>query len=319
MPNLAENWVDLVTPGLSNIFWRGVGETEVRHERANVYQVLNSEKAFEQHIGVGALSNEGWNITDTGRMQFDTIPKLWKPEFTHRKYGKGIEIEEDLFEDNLYSNTGLPATITEQPSILGENAEIQRESAAAEMFNYATVGTGTSPSGFNLAIMDGGALVTDDHELFPGAGSGDDQSNEYALALNVTNIGTIHAAGRKLTDNAGNPLRVRYDSLLVPVEQSDNADLVMQSSLRPGTANNDANVWAAKVRAGVTVWDYLTDGDMWFYLDSMLQKRLCLWYERKPLTFMSDAPLTRTVGRWACKMRYSRGVVHWAFVAGSSV
>jgi hypothetical protein len=316
MPNLPENWIELVTPGLSSIFWNGVGETEERHERANIFNVIPSERAFEEHIGIGQLSNEGWNVSKTGSVQFDRIPKLWKPRFEHKTYAKGLEIEMDLFEDNLFSDSGLPATITEQPEMLGRNAEIQRESAAAEVFNYAKT-AGVTPSGFDTAGPDGSLLVASDHERYPGAGSGDDQSNSFALTLTATNIGTIHAAARKWKDNAGNPLRVRLDSLLVPVEQADSAEIVMRSERVPGTANNDANVFGARVSGGAVVWDYLTDADLWFYMDSVLKQRLLLWYERVGLEFASDAPLTQMVGRWRARMRYSRGFVHWAFVAGS--
>ncbi len=316
MPNLPENWVELVTPGLNTIFENGVGETAAVHERANVFNVMPSQKAFEEHLGVGSLSNDGWNYKDTGRVQFDTIPKLWEPRFDHIEYAKGISIEKTLFEDNLYSNTGLPATITEQPAILGRNAEIQRENAAAEVFNLAKTGSGVTGSGFSLAGPDGSALVATDHELYPGAGSGDDQSNSFAYALTATNLGTIRAAARKWTDNAGNPLGVRLSELIVPVEQSDAAEVIAMSALKPGTANNDTNV--SKV-SNMIVWDFLDDNNLWFYADPVLKSRLLLWYERRPLSFVSDSPLTQLVGRWRADMRYSRGFVHWAFLAGSEV
>jgi len=314
MPNLPQNWVELVTPGLGDIFDRGVGETAETHERENIFNVLPSERAFEEHLGVGSLSNEGWNYKDTGRVQFDTISKLWVPRFDHLPYAKGIEIEEELFEDNLYSDTGLPATITDQPAILGRNAEIQRENAAVEVFNLCKTGSGKTASGFSLAGPDGSALVASDHELYPDAAAADDQSNTFAYTLTAGNISLIRAAARKWTDNAGNPLGVRLSELIVPVDQADNAEVLMISNLKPGTANNDSNV--AKVSA-MRVWDFLTDGDLWFYTDPVLRKRLLLWYERKKLNFKSDAPLTTLTGRWRAQMRYSRGYVHWSFIAGS--
>ena len=67
------------------------------------------------------------------------------------------------------------------------------------------------------------------------------------------------------------------------------------------------------------VWDFLTDANLWFYTDPVLRKRLLLWYERRPLGFDSDQPLSKLVGRWRADMRYSRGFVHWAWVAGSEV
>lgn len=317
MPNLPENWVELVTPGLANIFWNGVGETAMVHERPNIFNVVPSERAFEESLGIGSLSNEGWNVEATGRVQFDTIPKLWKPRFDHIEYAKGIQIAQTLFEDNLYSDSGLPATITDQPEILGRNAEIQRERSAAEVFNFAETSSGTTPSGFGVVGADGSALVATDHELSPGAASGSDQSNKWDLALSATNIGTIKSAARKWTDNAGNPLGVRLDTLLVPVELSDAADVATMSQLLPGTANNDINAQKGKLSGGTRVWDFLDDPDAWFLMDSTLQKRMLLWYERSPLTFVSDNPLTTLVGRWRGRMRYSRGFTHWAFIAGS--
>jgi len=317
MPNLPENWIELVTPGLANIFWRGIGETAETHERTNVFHVAPSARAFEEMLGVGNLSNEGWNVGASGRVQFDTIPKLWKPEFHHEEFAKGIQIKKSLFEDNLYSDAGLPATITDQPAILARNAEVQRELAAVEVFNYADVSTGLTPSGFPIAGPDGSALLATDHELFPGAGSGDDQSNLYAnLPLDTAAIKTMRADARKWTDNAGNPMGVRLNQLLVSVEDSDAADIIRMSALQPGTANNDANTAKNYLGGGVVVWDYL-ESDRYFYMDAMLRQRLLLWFERVGLEFAADAPLTTLVGRWRARMRYTRGYVHWAFTAGS--
>ncbi len=244
------------------------------------------------------------------------IPKLWKPHFEHKLYAKGISIEETLFEDNLYSGTGLPATVTDQPAILGENAEIQRENAAVEVFNYGKVASGLSPAGFNLAGADGSALFATDHELYPGAASGSDQSNLAALALDATNLGTLHALGRKWLDNAGNPLGVRLTEVMTPVELADAAEVCLVSALRPGTANNDSNT--SKI-SNMIVWDFLTDTNLWFYMDPKLRKRLLVWYERRKLRFMADSPLTTLTARWRADMRYSRGPVHWAFVMASEV
>lgn len=317
MPNIPENWMELLTPGLANIFWNGVGETAMVNERTNVFNVLPSERAFEESLGIGNLSNEGWNYEATGRVQFDTIPKLWTPKFTHIQFAKGIEIARSLIADNFYSEAGLPATITDQPDVLGRNAETQRELAAAEVFNYAEVSTGLTPSGFPVVGPDGSALIATDHERYPGAGSGMDQSNKYVgLDLTTAALGTMQSDARKWKDNAGNPLGVRLRQLLVSVDFSDKADVIRLSQLQPGTANNDTNLGPAKLSGGVIVWDYLDD-DRWFYMDPVLRQRLLIWYEREPLAFAGDAPLTRLVGRWRADMRYSRGFVHWAFVAGS--
>lgn len=52
------------------------------------------------------------------------------------------------------------------------------------------------------------------------------------------------------------------DTLLVPPDLEETADVLLNSSLRPGTAQNDANTFQARFKR--RTWAYLDDTDGWF-------------------------------------------------------
>jgi len=70
----------------------------------------------------------------------------------------------------------------------------------------------------------------------------------------------------------------------------------------------------------VVVWDYLTDEESWFVLDSGLAKMHLLWIDREPLEFAMDpASDFRLEARYRGYMRYSYGWSDWRGVYGHNV
>jgi len=69
----------------------------------------------------------------------------------------------------------------------------------------------------------------------------------------------------------------------------------------------------------MVVWDYLTDANAWFVLDSRLAKIHCIWADRVPLEFAWDPSGNYTlVARYRGYMRYSYGWSDWQWVMGQN-
>lgn len=314
MPHIPENWAELLTPGLRMFFERTLDETVALHKRQRIFNVLPSQRAYEEAIGAGGLSNKGWNLKATGRVQYDRIRKLFPVEFRHIPYAKGIQIERELIEDNLYPGLGLPTSITETAGVLAENAEVWQELSAAEVFNSAATDSGTTLSGFSMTGPDGVGLSSTAHPDFPGASA--TQSNEFDLALDATNLKTIRTAGRRIHDDQGNPVRANWDIVVVPPELEDAAMVIRDSANQPGTANNDANTVGRRIRE-IIEWDYLTDAARWYGMDDRLRARQLHWFNRNAMEFKGQESFDTLRGKWRCYHRFSRGWTGWQFMFSS--
>lgn len=312
-PMISENWPKLLEPGLRWIFEQRLTRRESLGKRQEVYNVLDSKKAKEFAMGVGAFSDEDWNFEQTHRVNYGNVKPGFEYEWEHREFAKGMLIERKLLDDNLYPGSTLPRDITKKPAQFADSAYILREKAAAEVFNYATTGSGVSPLGFTLVGGDGVALASNSHPLHPG--SSDVQDNYFAgLDLTDDNYSYVRQRMRKTTDDNGNIVQVSPTTLMVPPELEDQALTIIKSQGKPGTADNDANVVGSRIKK-LVVWDYLTDTNRWFVMDEMLKEEHLIWFERIPLEFAATQDWDTFQGKYRAYMRYSRGFSDWRWIA----
>jgi hypothetical protein len=124
---------------------------------------------------------------------------------------------------------------------------------------------------------------------------------------------------REYKDDRGNLIPIRPDTLLVPPELEDAAWTATQSMDKPGTANNDGNFVRSK-GLSVVVWDYLTDSNNWFMVDSRLGGLFLNWFDRVSMEFAADPTSDfNLIAKYRGYMRYSYGWSDWRFVYGHNV
>ena len=67
------------------------------------------------------------------------------------------------------------------------------------------------------------------------------------------------------------------------------------------------------------VWDYLTDANAWWLIDSQLAKLYLNWFDRVPLEFAMDPTSDFTLeARFRGYMRYSYGWSDWRWIYGNN-
>jgi hypothetical protein len=89
------------------------------------------------------------------------------------------------------------------------------------------------------------------------------------------------------TDPKGLKISLRPKSLIIPTALTYEAQRILKSNLRVGTADNDTN--ALKLVGAIpeiVVNNYLTDSDAWF-IRTNAQDGLC-WFDREPVQFTKD-------------------------------
>lgn len=263
-----------------------------------IFRVQDSGRAVERNQGMGGFGNVN---EYNGDIEFDAYEMLYRADYTHKEYAKGMAIERKLWDDDEY---GVMATRAERLGLAFDRTiEVHAASVFANAFNAANPGPDAVP------------LCSASHPNSPtDAGV---QSNTGVLPLTHDNVITTKQAMRRFKDSRGNVMNVMPDTILVPIEIEDAANVVVDSQARSGTANNDANV---NRRYRVVTASYLTDTNNWFLIDSRLARQFLNWFWRIHPEFKEDPTSDfNLVLKFRGYQRYVFGWDHWCWIYGHNV
>lgn len=313
---ISENWPTLLVPGLRKIFFTKMRAREELFKRTQIFPTDTSNRAYEEYQGIGELSTDGWgNFEKAGRVSYDAPEPWYKTRLEHREFAKGMSAKRKLMDDNLYPGAPIPRVITQRAEILGSSAALYREKSAANVFINGFTDTGTDVEGFSVTGADGVGLLSTAHPYGP-SNTGSTQANEGTLALTSDNLIATKNAMRKFKDDVGELIAVHPDTLLVPPELEETAIKITSGELDPDSANNTINVNRGRYR--VVVWDYLTDVNAWFLIDSALKSEHLIWLDRILPEFNAEMNKDTMIGEWVAYMRYSRGWDAWQWIMGQN-
>jgi len=308
MADRSAHWAELLTPQLTEAFYIGFSDNARRQSLIPViFDKRGSERAFEEHLGVGQFGSEGWNFEVSGRVQYDQRNKGYLKRYTHVEFAKGFVVQRKLVDDNL---TDISFDDARE---LGDAAFRKREKGAASVLNNAFTASGTNEDGLLIEGPDKVALVSASHPH-----SQDDattQSNKATKSLTASALSEVRRAHMQLTDDRGDLMDVMPNELIVPPELEDTALTVGGSLLDPASANNAIN--PQQGRFGIRTWHYLTAAKNWFIADSSRRARSLLWYDRIPLEFGREEDFDTLQAKFRAYMRYSYGWRDWAWIYGS--
>lgn len=312
---IPENWPKLLLPGLRKIWHTRMRSREDTFMADQIYNKDTSQRAFEEYQGVGEVGSDGWNeFEKLRRVPYGGFDPGFPVQIRHKTFAKGLMVERELLEDNLYPDAGIPRSLNQRVEKLADSAAVFREKAGASVFVNAFTDSGLDAAGFSVAGPDGVGLVSTAHPLSPSNAAV--QSNEFTLALNSANLSTVKGAMRKWTDDKGDLISVNPDTLMVPPELEDTARTLVESDGLIGGNNNDIN--PHKGRWNVEVWPYLTDSNAWFTVDSVLRDEHLIWLDRVLPEFQAVEDFDTIIAKYRCYQRFSYGWDTWQWIAGSN-
>ena len=299
MTAINEKWANLLEPGLRQIFDITRDGMAAQAVAPQLFNVSTSSKAQEHDLGEGGFGD--WNEYK-GTINYDDDDEGWKTTYTHAEFVKGFAVERKLVDDDLYN------IINRKPRKLAISAERTKEKAAASVFNNA----------FSSSYAGGDAVeLCGAHPYSPVNAS--TQANNGTSALTYDNVIATRKLMRAYTDDRAELVSVMPDTILVPPELENTAWEILESTNKPDTANNNGNY----VRSNgfrLIVWDYLTDANNWFMIDSGLASLYLNWFDRVPLEFTADPTSDyNLVAKYRGYMRYSYGWSDWRWVYGHAV
>ncbi|MBW2647734.1 MAG: Mu-like prophage major head subunit gpT family protein [Deltaproteobacteria bacterium] len=299
---ISEQWVELLTPGLRAIFDIQKDALAAEAKAPKLFGVSSSTKAEESDLGVGGFGD--WPEYD-GAISYEDNAQGFKTTYTHIKFVKGFKVDEDLVADDQYN------IINAKPKGLALGAMRKKEKDAASVFNNA----------FDTDYLGGDAQsLCDGAHPFSPSNTASTQSNSGTTALSREAIIATRKLMRAFTDDKGELIQVMPDTLLVPPELEETAWLEANNAMQTDSADRNES-FVNSLGLKVIVWDYLTDVNNWFLIDSVMAKAGMLnWLDRYPLSFSVDPTSDfRMEARYRGKMRYSHGWNDFKFVYGMNV
>lgn len=287
MPINTSSFAKALWPGVNA--WYGDAYNKWSPEYTQLFDVVSSRKAFEEDMGVSgfglaAVKSEG------GAISYDTAIQGFLTRYQHVTYGLGFVITREMVEDDLYDVIGK-----KRATALAFSMNQSKEIVGANVYDRAFTAAYAGGDGKEMCATDhpnkaGGTFA---NELTTAA-----TLSEAALEQAVIDI-------ESMTNDRGLNIALMPQKLIIPVELKFEADRIVNSSKRPGTADNDKAVLNGMFPGGIVVNHYLTDANNWFIRTNCPDGMK--WFERRADDFSMDNDFDTDNAKYKATARYSCG------------
>ena len=279
-------------PGLNALF--GLEYKRYENQHAEIYAEESSDRAFEEEVMLSGFANAQVKAEGAG-VSFDDAQETFTARYTMETVALAFAITEEAIEDNLYDR--LASRYTKALARSMSNAK-QVKAVEPLINGLPGVGAGAFQTG------DGENLFSTSHPTIAGTFQNtlttQADLNETSLEQSLIDIG-------QMTDERGLKVAARGVKMIVPSENQFNAERLMKSQGRTGTADNDINAIASMgmIPQGYRVNNYLTDTDA-FYIITDVPNGM-KYFNRAPLTTAMEGDFDTGNVRYKARERYAFG------------
>jgi hypothetical protein len=227
-------------------------------------------------------------------ISFDDAQETFTARYTMETVALAFAITEEAIEDNLYDRLASRYTKALARSMSNAKQVKSVEPLINGLPSTATFNTGDGVSLFNTT-----------HPTIAGSFSNtlatQADLNETSLEQALIDIG-------QMTDERGLKVAARGVKMIIPSENQFNAERLMKSAGRTGTADNDINAIASMgmIPQGYRVNNYLTDSDAWYIMTDVPNGMK--YFNRAPLTTAMEGDFDTGNVRYKARERYAFGV-----------
>lgn len=296
MTAIRANFVDELDPAVRTIFFDAYdAEPEMMPK---IFNQLTSDRDTETDsatTGFGKLIQ----TSELSALDYEDPLKMYRTNYTHLKYTKGFKVSQELLEDDQHN------VIMQMPKALAKAVVYTTEDIGADIFN----------NGFNTSYTsygDAKPLFSTAHTRVDG-GTAQSNASSTGITLGETNLETGRLAFEDALDDKGQIRNFTPDTIVTGNDLRKTAVILTDSSLRPGTANNDVNIYEGVFK--VMSWKYITSTTSWFLLDSNNHK--LNWFWRIRPQFKNDYNFDADAALYKVRIRVSAGWSDWRGAWGS--
>ena len=271
------------------------------NEHSEIFDAETSDRAFEEEVMLSGFGNAPTKSEGAG-VSFDVANEAFTARYTHETVALAFALTEEAIEDNLYDRLGARYT-----KALARSMAHTKQIKAAATLNNA----------FNSSFTggDGVELCATNHPLSGGGTFANEPST--AADLNETSLEDALISISTFVDERNMIVAMRGMKLIVPPQLQFIADRLLESTLRPGTADNDVNAHQnmGMLPQGYTINHFLTDTDA-FFIKTDAPNGFKM-FERSPLSTSMEADFDTGNMRFKARERYSFGFSDPRCVFGS--
>ena len=278
-------------PGLNALF--GLEYKRYENQHAEIYATETSDRAFEEEVMLSGFANAQTKAEGQG-ISFDDAQETFTARYTMETVALAFAITEEAIEDNLYDRLASRYT-----KALARSMSNAKQVKSVEPLINGLPSTNTFKSG------DGVSLFNTQHPTIAGVFKNtlttQADLNETSLEQALIDIG-------QMTDERGLKVAARGVKMIIPSENQFNAERLMKSAGRTGTADNDINAIASMgmIPQGYRVNNYLTDSDSWYIMTDVPNGMK--YFNRAPLTTAMEGDFDTGNVRYKARERYAFGV-----------
>lgn len=305
MAELQGAWADLLNSNIRKIYGDQLKQVPTQYQ--NVFKVENSSKDREIESSASGLSQ----FVLTGENQpvtYEDRNQGYDVTYTHQKWAKAISISKEMWDDDRF---GVMRRGTQD---LAKGKMRTKDQIGADIFNYGFTSGGGGKASFTAG--DAVALFSASH---PRTDGGANQSNTATADLAEDSLEAALVTMRATLDDKGQLVGINPDTLLVAPALEKEARILLDSSGRVGTANNDVNPYQGRLK--LIVWDRLGAASggsdtAWFVLDS--SEHLLQYFNRMDSGLQGpDYDFDNDVAKWKDQFRCRAGWSDWRGIYGS--
>jgi hypothetical protein len=275
-------------PGVN--VWFGQKYDEHKIEYTDLFDSSTSRRAYEEDIGtsmfgLAAVKPEGKGIS------YDTAQQGYLTRYSHVTYGLGFIITREIVEDDQYDVIGKT-----RAQGLAFSMRQTKEIVGANVYNRA----------FNSAYLggDGVELIS---ALHPNTAGGTYSNLTTAATLSESTLEDLSIDVMQAENDRGFNISLIPQCLIINPELVFEADRILNTDLRVGTADNDLNALKnmGKFPGGVKVNHYLTSSTAYFIRTNCPEGMK--HFERRADDFSMDNDFDTDNAKYKCTGRYSFG------------
>ena len=286
-------------PGLNALF--GLEYKRYENQHAEIYTTESSDRAFEEEVMLSGFANASVKPEGSG-VSFDNAQETFTARYTHETVALAFAITEEAIEDNLYDRLASRYT-----------KALARSMANTKQVKSVVPLIQGLPTNNNFNSGDGVSLFNTAHPTIAGT-----VANTLAVQadLNETSLEQSLIDIAAMTDERGLKIAARGVKMIVPSENQFNAERLMKSQGRTGTADNDINAIASMgmVPQGYRVNNFLTDPDA-FYIITDVPNGM-KYFDRAPIKTAMEGDFDTGNVRYKARERYSFGVSDYRGIFG---
>jgi hypothetical protein len=286
-------------PGLNALF--GLEYKRYENQHAEIYVTESSDRAFEEEVMLSGFANAAVKPEGSG-VTFDNAQETYTARYTMETIALAFAITEEAIEDNLYDRLASRYT----KALARSMANTKQIKAVNPLINGL-------PQTASFTSGDGSALFATNHPTIAGTVS---NTLTTQADLNETSLEQSLIDVAAMTDERGLKIAARGMKLIVPPANQFNAERLLKSQGRVGTADNDINAVKSlgMVPQGYVVNNFLTDTDSWYLITDVPNGMK--YFERTPIKTAMEGDFDTGNVRYKARERYNFGVSDYRGIYG---